>query len=334
VKGPAYYRVLSIDGGGIRGVIPALVLAEIEHRTGKPICQLFDLIAGTSTGGILALGFTRPSPWQIRDKQPRVPFYAAKDLVELYMERGKHLFQKGWKARIPLLGNLFEEKYLSGAIYAQLDRYFETTWLREAVTEVLITGYEIRTCVPWFFSSRKAKVDSGHDFLMRDVARATSAAPTFFEPHTLLDVFGKRSHLVDGGIFANNPAMCAYVAALNQRPMLFPLPPIYLVSLGTGQATESISPKKAKTWGLAGWARHILTMSFDGVSDTVDYQLKTLVGANHYHRMQITLPSKQLAMDNVDASNLKALHRLTTEWLAQEKQQEALDIICSRVGAR
>lgn len=78
-------KILSIDGGGIRGIIPALILAEIEQRTGKPICQMFDLIAGTSTGGILALGLTRPD-------DTGQPAYRAEDLVRLYKTEGPVIF--------------------------------------------------------------------------------------------------------------------------------------------------------------------------------------------------------------------------------------------------
>src|SRR3712207_7174060 len=84
---PYKFKVLSIDGGGIRGMIPAKILAEIERRTGKRIFELFDLIAGTSTGGILALGLTKPNP-----QKPTEAHYSAEKLIDLYREEGEQVF--------------------------------------------------------------------------------------------------------------------------------------------------------------------------------------------------------------------------------------------------
>ena len=92
-------RVLSIDGGGIRGIIPALMLGEIERRTNKPIAELFDLIAGTSTGGILALGLTVPGP----DGKPK---YCADELVQLYKEEGPRIFHRPTWHRIRSVGGV------------------------------------------------------------------------------------------------------------------------------------------------------------------------------------------------------------------------------------
>ena len=100
------FNVLSIDGGGIRGIIPAMVLAEIEERTDKPICELFDLIAGTSTGGILALALTKPDPnLSDSDADPQ-PEYTAERLVSLYQDSGRDIFDLSLVRRIPLIGYL------------------------------------------------------------------------------------------------------------------------------------------------------------------------------------------------------------------------------------
>src|SRR5215216_918932 len=109
-------RVLSIDGGGIRGIIPAMILAEIERRTGKRIWELFSLIAGSSTGGIIALGLTKP----LEDGQP----YTAADLVGLYETEGEHIFSRAVWHRARAVGNVFEEKYPSTGVEEVLERYF------------------------------------------------------------------------------------------------------------------------------------------------------------------------------------------------------------------
>jgi uncharacterized protein len=223
------FKVLSIDGGGIRGIIPAMVLAEIEERTGKSIAETFDLIAGTSTGGILALGLAMPG-------DGGRPKYTASELIELYEDEGTSIFS----GRAGTIRNLFEERYPSAGVEGVLDRYFGDARLKDALSTVFVTSYEIELRAPFFFRSERAKVDADYDFPMREVARATSAAPTYFEP-AKVEARGPVEYyaLVDGGVFANNPAMCAYVEAssiLKERGSASTdEPTILVVSLGTGQ---------------------------------------------------------------------------------------------------
>src|SRR4028119_1295248 len=135
-------KLLSIDGGGIRGIIPAMILAEIEARTGKRSAEMFDLVAGTSTGGILALGLTKPG-------QGGEPQYSAKRLVELYETEGEKIFDRPTWHRIHSVGGLAEEKCPSKGIEDVTREYFGDVRLAEALTEVLITAYEIEGRAPW-----------------------------------------------------------------------------------------------------------------------------------------------------------------------------------------
>jgi uncharacterized protein len=201
-------KVLSIDGGGIRGIIPAMVLGEIEDRTGKPASELFDLIAGTSTGGILALGLAKPT---VGSNKPQ---YKAEELAELYEKEGGRIFSRSVWHRTRALGSTLEEKYPSEGIEGVLDEYFGETRLQDALTNVLVAAYEIERRIPWFFRSERAKERIDYDFPMKQVARATSAAPTYFEP-VKIGAEGSSDYyaLIDGGVFANNPALCAYVEA-------------------------------------------------------------------------------------------------------------------------
>jgi patatin-like phospholipase/acyl hydrolase len=136
-------KILSIDGGGIRGLIPALVLAEIETRTGKAVADCFDLIAGTSTGGILALGIAR-------DDGSGRPRYAAKDLAGIYQTRGKEIFSRSlWKGAVSL-GGLADELYSHKGLDAVLDEYFGNEPLGAALTHTLIPSYDIQNRQPVF----------------------------------------------------------------------------------------------------------------------------------------------------------------------------------------
>src|SRR3712207_3062225 len=144
------FKVLSIDGGGIRGIIPAMILAEIEDRTGGSIAEMFDLIAGTSTGGILALGLTMPGD----GGKPR---YRAEDLISLYEKEGHRIFSRPAGHRVDSLEGISEERYPSDGIEQVLAEYFEGVRLKDALTRILVTSYEIQLRIPFFFRSEKAK---------------------------------------------------------------------------------------------------------------------------------------------------------------------------------
>jgi predicted acylesterase/phospholipase RssA len=295
--------ILSIDGGGIRGIVPALLLAQLEARLGRRTAHLFDLIAGTSTGGILALGLARPD-------DSGAPLYSATALAGLYEQQGEAIFHTpAWRRLLPV-ANVVDQKYPSSGITSVLQNYFGDSRLRDAVTPVLVTSYEIERRMPFFFRSSRAQLDPDYDFPMRDVARATSAAPVYFEPHKI-NVPGTAGYyaLIDGGVYANNPAMCALVEAHE----LFDDDDVLLVSLGTGSLTRPIPYDQASKWGLAGWAKPLLDVVFDGVSSSVDYQLHQLLHRKkerRYFRFQVQLDPALQAMDCASPSNLRGLKLL------------------------
>ncbi len=319
-------KILSIDGGGIRGIIPAMVLAEIEGCTGKATEELFDLVAGTSTGGILALGLTKPGP----DGGPE---YSAKRLIELYETEGREIFSIPVWHRIHSAGGLAEEKYPAIGIEEVAKRYFGGVRLSEALAEVLVAAYEIEGRAPWFFKRRHARDENreGDDFLMRDVARATSAAPTYFEPFLVEGGPHDGCAFIDGGVHSNNPAMCAYVEARKVYP---DENDFLMVSLGTGELTRSLPYEEVKGWGLALWAQPILNVVFDGVADTVDYQLRELLSteegeARRYYRFQTVLDIGKDDMDDASRTNITALKTKAREIIS--KNGAALETLCAQL---
>jgi uncharacterized protein len=166
---------------------------------------------------------------------------------------------------------------------------------------------------------------------MKDVARATSAAPTYFEPEKIpTEDLAEYYALIDGGVFAGNPAMCAYVEAIR----MFPQEKDFLVvSLGTGELTRPIYYNDARNWGIGKWARPILDVVLSGVNDTVDYQLKKLLpldeGIRKYYRFQVRLDDASDDMDNVEYLNLRAL-KLYAENLVRD-QSDSLNILCEQL---
>jgi uncharacterized protein len=302
-------RVLSIDGGGIRGIIPAIVLAELERATGRPVAETFDLVAGTSTGGILALALTMKGP-------DGGPHWSAEQMIALYEEEGPNIFDRTVWDMIRSAGGLLDEKYPPAGMRRAFKTYMGEARLSEALTEVLVTAYEIEQRTTYFFKSAKARADERDDFLIRDAAQATSAAPTYFEP-ARIECGGGRPDLalVDGGVFANNPAMCAYAEALKDEGD----DEITLLSLGTGELTRSLPFDKAKDWGLAEWAKPIIDVVFDGVSDATDHHLEQILGRNRYFRFQTRLDRARDDMDDASERNLHLLKQEAEELLRDER---------------
>jgi patatin-like phospholipase/acyl hydrolase len=291
-------RVLAIDGGGIRGIVPAIVLAEVERVAGKPVYELFDLIAGTSTGGILACGLTAPGD----DGLPR---QTAAQLVDLYRTEGPAIFTRSLWQRVSSADGLIEEKHSDAGLQRALEKYLGDVELDAALTRVLVTAYDLEARQPYFFKSWRTG-EAGRDFRMRTVARATAAAPTYFEPARARPSDGGPAlALVDGGVFATNPAMCAFAEAQRLEPGSRTL----MLSLGTGQQTEPIRYDDARGWGLVEWVRPIIDIVFDGVADTVDYQLRQLLADDDYLRLQVMLEHASDALDDASARNLELLEQ-------------------------
>lgn len=294
-------KILSIDGGGIRGIIPALLLAEIERVTNKKIYELFDFFAGTSTGGILTLLLNRPNP------------ISASELVGLYDGNdGKEIFKKNF---LTPLNYIFKgPKYSENGIDSVLSAKLEDFCLKDALKPVLITSYETESRNATFFCNYDIRYQNLH---LKDIAEATSAAPTYFEPKNIQN-YGT---FIDGGIAANNPAMCAYVEVLKllRKQGIDPdSKKIMIVSLGTGTATNSYCYNEMKHWTPIDWIKGPLISSiFDANSNTVEYQLKQILKPDCYYRFQLQLPNEKGAdaLDNTDDKNLDRLKNLTTSYI-------------------
>jgi patatin-like phospholipase/acyl hydrolase len=281
-------RILAIDGGGIRGIIPALVLAQIERRSGRQTFEMFDLIAGTSTGGILACALCAPEP------------LPAEKLVALYEEEGPEIFSRSVFQKIRSAGGLADEKYDSAALDRSLERFLSDKRLSSSRPDLIVPAYDTAEPGPYFFKSRKARESEADDFPLAVVARSTSAAPTYFEASAV----GGRA-LVDGGVFAVNPAMSAFAEVMRHQPSA----EVVLLSLGTGQRTRRRSYAEIKNWGLVEWARPILDVVFDGVSDAVDYQLRHILEEGRYWRLQVELTEASDDLDDASEENLRLLRR-------------------------
>jgi uncharacterized protein len=340
---PYKFKVLAIDGGGIRGIIPAKILAEMEKRTGKRIFQLFDLIAGTSTGGILALGLTKPNP-----RKPEEADFTAEALIQLYRENGERIFYEPTLERFTDVDDLAKPKYSSDGRDDVLTEYFGETPLLKALTEVFLTSYDIELRIPVFFTSKSSKQETNSliyrkicvGFSMKQAGMATSAAPTFFEPYQMITAHRTDRgfySLVDGGVFANNPTTLALMEAIiDSKKAAKPLrlDEILVVSLGTGSLTRKYPYDEAKHWGIIGWVQPLINITLDGSSESVAVQLEQLLPKAEneppqYYRFQEFLNSTNDSMDNASKENIKSLERLADQIIAE--RTDDLDEMCEQL---
>ena len=314
-------RILSLDGGGIRGILAGQLLVALERelqalsgRASARIADYVDLVAGTSTGGILACALLAP------DAQGR-PRYSAEQVVGFYLERGDEIFSVGFWKKLSSGGGLNDEKYPAAELESALRDYFGDLRLKDLLKPCVITAYDIERRQVHLFTQHDARTDPAYDFAVRDVARATSAAPTYFEPPRIRSATNVRYPLIDGGLFANNPTLVAYSEA---RQMDFPgraakptAKDLAILSLGTGPTGEGSRKvydwDEAKDWGKVGWAPAVIDILMTAAEDVTAFHMKMIYdtlgpGMQHrYLRLHPVLGKADEAMDNASRANLLAL---------------------------
>ncbi len=311
-------RILSIDGGGIRGIIPGQILVVLEEKLKQAsgnenarIADYFDLVAGTSTGGILTCAYLCPD-----QQDPGRPKYTAPEVVDLYLERGDEIFNIPFRHKLRTAGGILDEKYPTDELEDALNDYFGETKLSELLKPCLISSYDIKRRQGHFFTQHDALQNEGWDFLVKDVARATSAAPTYFECSKVKSLTKINYPLIDGGVFVNNPTLCAYAEVHTEYSCT--AVEMAILSLGTGYEKKAYDYNQAKDWGMIGWIKPLISIMMSGVSEVVDYQLRQIYSAvkapAQYLRINTEFPINVSSdMDDASQDNLNALKELGTE---------------------
>lgn len=333
-------RILAIDGGGVRGYIPALVLAEIERRAGRPASSLFDLVVGTSTGGIIGIGLCVGR--------------SAQELADFYPSYGRKIFggsdRPVWKKRLLGSGeNLGESldiaartvgspfggnpafggnaRHPATGLEAALREVLGEVRLSESALELAVTSFDGQSAQPVIFSRRDAAANPAFDLPLRDVARATSAAPTYFPPHDLVWAGSQRS-FVDGGVWANNPtgvALAESVALTSARSVTGSS--VFLVSLGTGVAASGEIFRGTDTWiGSAG----DIVKTATSVSAGEALMTRALPPSN-YRRLQVVDDRVAGAMDDPSPERLSALNGAAAGLIAASSAD--IDLIAATLSS-
>ena len=297
---PQLKRILSIDGGGIRGIVPGQILVEIEKTFGVQVANDFDLVAGTSTGGILACAFLLENP-----DQPSQPKFSAEEVVGLYFERGDKIFDVPFFHKLRTVVGVFDEKYPATGIEEALKDYFGDVWLKDLLKPCVITTYDIENRKGHFFGQHKALKDPDYNFKVKDVARATSAAPTYFECERVTSEAGNSYGLIDGGVFVNNPSLVAYAegrSVFDADGQQVTAKDMKILSIGTGHNRKPYPYTKGRKWGMAEWVQPVIDIMMSGSADVAHYQLdkiyETIENPKQYLRIDKDLDPDTTGIDS------------------------------------
>ena len=341
-------NILTIDGGGIRGILPATIIAylekQIQAKTGNPhekLSNYIDFYAGTSTGGILvALYLMGNHPFATESK------FSAEEVLDLYLDKGHSTFAPSITDKLASRKKLVEQKYSSAPLENHLKEVLgEHTGLSQLVKPALFTAYDLIERSPVLFKSWEAKFKQGNDYKAWEVCRATSAAPGFFEP-AVVDSFNNNAPLIDGSVFAGNPAMCAYTEARNiafsqvhntNYQKDFPVAKnMFLVSISTGSNQKIEAGALTNGKGL-NWIRPVIEILLSSGVDMTHQQLEQIFlsptnrTSPNYHRLEADLNCPNSTIDNAGEANIENLYECGLQYI--EKNKSRLDgIVESLLG--
>lgn len=330
------FRILSIDGGGLKGLVALSILEWIEKEIiKKSLYDCFDLFAGTSTGGIIACGLT-----VCEHNETTKSRYTVGDLKKAYFDHANKIFPVYSKIqkRIKLVESYFSAKYSEDGLQNILDFFFDQKRLSDCTKPILIPTYDVERLTPIYFNSRRINQSSNGyindphaNIKLIDLCRATSAAPTYLPSYRFVHVDDSdnryNANCIDGGVFLNNPAMAAYTEVLsNSNDPIYTNHPgnkykikeedIFILSIGTGKTQRNAIPRKINSWGKLKWVNPIIKIMMEGNADSTHYQLKGLA-RNRYLRIDIDIDEKFSEMDDS--------RRETLEYLLKEVESQIIN---------
>jgi uncharacterized protein len=285
------FRILSLDGGGIKGAFTASVLTAIEEEVGQPIGDYFDLIAGTSTGGILALGLGF-----------RIP---AKTIRDFYKNMGPVIFPATGRLGIKgFLRQLFTTKHSHGKLRSALETVLEDRKLGQSKNRLIIPTYDaIAGRIFLLKTAHHERFKYDIDALAVDVALATSAAPTYFEAAPFPVYSG--SSFVDGGVWANSPVLAAIVEAICF--LAAPLDEIDVLSIGT--TSEPFNVANNRRAGIIKWNAGMINLMFEAQAEAALKQANLLLNDRVFRIDVVTKPG-EFSLDDASPQKIERLMSL------------------------
>lgn len=275
------FQILSLDGGGIKGLFSAAVLAKLEEDLNIKITNHFNLITGTSTGGIISLGLGLG--------------LSPKEIVDFYVNKGKSIFPKKYFEN---LQHFLRRKYSSKELKKSLIECFTDKLLGASNKRLVIPAYSLDSDdVHIFKTAHHERFTRDYKVEMWKVAMATSAAPTYFSCFQEVDSI----RLADGGVWANNPIMVGIVEAIGV--LNIPLEAIKVLSLGTTDEVTS-RPNRLNNGGLWHWRKQGIKVALRGQSISANNQAFHLLGEDNLLRIDPKVPDNLFALDKLSSDKL------------------------------
>jgi len=302
------FRILSIDGGGLRGIIPLQVIKKIEKITNQPIHKTFDLIAGTSTGGLLtcALLLRDNSSCEANKRK-----YTLDQIEEIYLKKGKTIFPRYKHLRwlFVHIKKWIYPKYAGKNLEKVLREYFADYKINNCLKPIFITSFDISKNTHVFFTYREALLEYKKNPYLVDICRATSAAPTYFQTYTFFYPTEKIV-CIDGGLIMNNPSMGAFFEVLGNTSFKLyqmggdkiEIKDIAILSLGTGYTEKLCNSVYNRNWGRLQWIKKIIDIALGAPSIIIDEQLESTFREmglrSNYLRLNVKIDEKYAEMDD------------------------------------
>jgi patatin-like phospholipase/acyl hydrolase len=338
------FRILSIDGGGLRGIIPLQVIKQIEQITGEPIHKSFDLIAGTSTGGLLACALTLQDYKSLETDTRK---YTLEQIESIYKERGKEIFPKTtgyFKRKAEGLRKLFNPQFDVTNLEKVLLDYFGDNRITSCLRPIFISSYNIHRNLPIFFTTREASIFPDKNSKLIEICRATSAAPTYFASHNF-KYNSENIICVDGGVIMNNPSIGALIEVLGNSDYKhykmdgknLQLKDISILSLGTGRANKMLNSTDSKNWGRLNWIKPIIDISTGGPVKIAHQQIETIYKSSgldkNYLRVDIDIDEEFSEMsDSSDATMEYLLNEVNSQITNNHTLLFKLDLFLKESG--
>ncbi len=328
------FKIISIDGGGIRGYAPVSLIQYIQSRTKTAIHNSFDLFAGTSTGAIICTALTLSDKKSIISNRRK---YTASKLKKLYSNNATQIFPafktKGAK-NLNWLFSFNKPEYDNSGLRALLEEYYENEKISSCLKPIYVPTFDLINNKPLIFTSRAAYEFGPKNLKLTEILMAATAAPTYFQSRELIyDSLPK--NCIDGGIVLNNPALGALIEVLEyQKHPVYNLEKfdeIKILSIGTGIFKKNITRAESKNWGWYSWTRPVIDISMFGTSEMIDDQIKTIaknckIPISH-ERFNISLTNKNFSgMDNSHPLAIQYLKdEINSQWLQNPEELKRLD---------
>ncbi|MFP3017454.1 MAG: patatin-like phospholipase family protein [Candidatus Tisiphia sp.] len=323
-------RILSISGGGIKGIAELVVLAAIEEYTGKPISKLFNVITGTSVGGLIATLLTIP-----KEEGSTEPLFSAKQALELFENTAADIFPQKWYFNGPI-GNIFSHKYSQKPLKEILEKYLGNSTLDEAITRIIITAFDVSGT-----NDPNTVFDSHapNSPLKKEVVLATTAAPSYFKAVINKEGVGGFGYdagvpytFVDGGLSANRPAASALRVlkeGLTIEEQVEMLKHTRVCSINFEQTHREMEIPSKKLDGSIGWVTkgNIISKIMEATESIATHEVKKdLPEAGQFTEISIPIPKECKKLDNVKPDNIAKLKEIGKQYV--ENNKELLENLC------